>query len=147
MVKINYVDVLNKAFLQGVREILLTVAKEGLHKKQHLLITFATTHKGVKLSNALLEEYDDEITIVLQHEFWDLKVENDGFSVSLSFDTGDETIYVPFSALINVSDPSEDFSLNFIPDFSDVPREKSVPEPSHDKSGKIISLDIFRKNK
>ena len=90
----------------------------------------------------LKEEFDDELTIVLQYEFWDLYVDDYGFSVNLAFDSADEHIYVPFASLITVNDPSEDFTLNFIPNFADIKLEKVESEEV--KQNKIISLDAFR---
>jgi hypothetical protein len=91
----------------------------------------------------LKEEFEDEMTIVLQYEFWDLIVDDRGFSVNLAFDNSNEHVYVPFSSLITVSDPSEDFSLNFIPDLNDTKSQTPVQEQV--TNSKVISLDAFRK--
>ena len=134
MAKIDYEELLREASIDVVRRILSKVAKDGFSGKQHLYITFATKHPRVKISKDLKE--DDDLTIVLQYEFWDLKIDNSGFSVGLAFDKGDEEIYVPFSALINVSDPSADFDLNFVPDFKDCPKQPIQ---------NVISLADFKK--
>ena len=84
------------------------------------------------------------MTIVLQYEFWDLVVDDYGFSVSLAFEHSDETIYVPFAAMISVSDPSEDFSLEFTPNFSEL-KPKVEKSQSSKSDSKVISLDMFRK--
>ncbi len=146
--KLDYGFLLRKASISVVKEIIEQIATEGLYKKQHIYITFALNHPNVKISKLLRDEYDDEMTIVLQYEFWDLIVDDFGFSVSLAFEHSDETIYIPFASMISVSDPSEDFNLEFTPDFSDIdPKTAKVDETSSGRSSKIISLDIFRKGK
>ena len=146
--KLDYGFLLRKASISVVKEIIEQIATEGLYKKQHIYITFAFIHPNVKISKLLRDEYDDEMTIVLQYEFWDLIVDDFGFSVSLAFEHSDETIYIPFASMISVSDPSEDFNLEFTPDFSDIdPKTAKVDETSSGRSSKIISLDIFRKGK
>ena len=146
--KLDYGFLLRKASISVVKEIIEQIATEGLYKKQHIYITFALNHPNVKISKLLRDEYDDEMTIVLQYEFWDLIVDDFGFSVSLAFEHSDETIHIPFASMISVSDPSEDFNLEFTPDFSDIdPQTAKVDETSSGRSSKIISLDIFRKGK
>ena len=142
--KLDYGFLLRKASISVVKEIIEQIAIEGLYKKQHIYITFALNHPDVKISKLLREEYDDEMTIVLQYEFWDLVVDDYGFSVSLAFEHSDETIYVPFAAMISVSDPSEDFSLEFTPNFSEL-KPKVEKSQSSKSDSKVISLDMFRK--
>lgn len=142
--KLDYGFLLRKASISVVKEIIEQIASEGLYKKQHIYITFALNHPDVKISKLLREEYDNEMTIVLQYEFWDLVVDDYGFSVSLAFEHSDETIYVPFAAMISVSDPSEDFSLEFTPNFSEL-KPKVEKSQSSKSDSKIISLDMFRK--
>lgn len=133
---IDYEALLHDASIEVVKKILRIVAIDGFQKQQHLYITFSTEHPSVKLADFLKK--GSELTIVLQYEFWDLKVDDYGFSVSLAFEQSNETIYIPYSALINVSDPSENFSLNFIPNLKDVKSNKI--------NNNIISLADFRKN-
>lgn len=130
------------ALVSVVKQILKQVSRSGFNNKQHLYITFSPKHPNVKISDAIREEFQDELTIVLQYEFWDLIVDDYGFSVSLAFDKSDETIYVPFSSLINVNDPSEDFNLDFIPNLDDVKIQQAIKVEANDS--KIISLDAFR---
>jgi hypothetical protein len=139
--KIDYEQVVGTAILAAVRNMLTMVAKNGLCKKQHFYITFATQHPGVRISDVIAEEFDEEMTIVLQYEFWDLKVDNYGFSVTLAFEHDDETLYIPFSSIISVSDPSEDFSLEFRPNFTDVKDGKAKGPKSN-----VVTLDSFRNN-
>ena len=142
--KINYENLLRNALISVVKKILEQVSSNGFDNKQHLYITFSLKHPSVKVSDAIREEFKDEITIVLQYEFWDLIVDDYGFSVSLAFDKSDECIYVPFASLININDPSEDFNLDFIPNLDVVKIQQPIEVKTNDS--KIISLDAFRKN-
>ena len=146
--KLDYNFLLRKASISVVKEILKQIAVEGLFKKQQIYVTFAIDHPDVKISKLLREDYEDEMTIVLQYEFWDLVVDDYGFSVSLAFEHSDETIYVPFASMISVNDPSEDFCLDFTPDFSELkPRIEQEQFQTAPSTGNIISLDKFRKGK
>ncbi|MDR2666871.1 MAG: ClpXP protease specificity-enhancing factor SspB [Holosporales bacterium] len=143
--KLDYGFLLKKASLSVVKEVLKQISKDGLFKKQHIYVTFSLNHPGTRVSQFLREEFEDEMTVVLQYEFWDLRVDDYGFSVSLAFQHSDETLYIPFSSIILVSDPSEDFSLEFTPDCSDIKHEKHENTNQQSSSKKVISLDIFRK--
>src|ERR1700690_4036032 len=90
-------DVLAQAALRGVvRTVLADVAKKGLPGEHHFKITFATAAPGVRLSERMRGQYPDAMTIVLQHQFWDLTVDDDGFEVGLSFGGVPERLAVPF---------------------------------------------------
>jgi hypothetical protein len=143
--KIDYSGMTNEALLKVVRDILNIVSERGLYKKQHLCITFAIKHPDVDISDFLREEFEDEMTIVLQYEFWDLVVDEKGFSVSLSFEHDEETLYVPFASIISVLDPSEDFCLELTPNFRSY-TDKEAPAVTENKSN-VILLDMFRKEK
>jgi hypothetical protein len=135
--------------------IIQQVAQDGLQGKQHLYITFSTTHPHVQLPASLLEEYPDEMTIILQHEFWDLVVSESDVSVMLAFEDQYETIRIPFDAVIELSDPSEDFTLELDPavtnDRIDTPKDSSSAgasiEQKTSESGQIIDFSTFHKKK
>jgi hypothetical protein len=100
--------------LRGVvRKVLADAARDGLPGEHHFYITFRTHAPGVKLSNRLLEQYPEEMTIILQYQFWDLKVNEDGFEVGLHFKNVPERLQVPFDALAGFYDPSVQFGLKF----------------------------------
>jgi hypothetical protein len=143
--KLDYEFLLKKASLSVVKEILKQISKDGLFKNQHIYITFSLSHTGTRVSQFLREEFEDEMTIVLQYEFWDLRIDDYGFSVSLAFQHSDESLYIPFSSIILISDPSEDFTLEFTPDFSDVKQNQFENSAQPSSSKKIISLNIFKK--
>ena len=107
-------DILAQEALRGlVRSVLTDAAKNGLPGDHHFFITFDTQAPGVRLSPRLLSQYPEEMTIVLQHQFWDLKVSDDGFEVQLSFGGVAERVHVPFPAIKSFADPSVQFMLQF----------------------------------
>ena len=109
-------DILAQEALRGVvRKVLAEVAKTGLPGEHHFFISFATRAPGVRLSEKLLAQYDKEMTIVIQNQYWDLKVNETAFEVGLSFDGQPETLVIPFSAVKGFFDPSVQFGLQFDP--------------------------------
>ena len=107
-------DILVQQALRGmVRSVLTDIAKKGLPGDHHFFVTFDTTADGVRLSDRLREQYPEEMTIVLQHQFWDLKVTDDAFEVGLSFGGVPERLFVPFDAITSFADPSVQFALQF----------------------------------
>ncbi len=109
-------DLLTQDALRGVvRSVLADVAKAGLPGEHHFFIAFATQAPGVRVSKRLRETYPEEMTIVLQYQFWDLEVTDGAFSVSLSFNGVPERLHVPFAAIKGFFDPSVQFGLQFDP--------------------------------
>jgi hypothetical protein len=107
-------DVLARDALRGVlRRVLADAAEHGLPGEHHFFITFLSTAEGVKLSPRLLAQYPEEMTIILQHQFSNLAVNEEGFSVTLFFRSVPETLYVPFPALRAFADPAAGFSFQF----------------------------------
>src|ERR1700712_2139300 len=128
-------DVLARDALRGVlRRVLSDAAEHGLPGEHHFFITFLSTAEGVKLSPRLLAQYPEEMTVILQHQFWDLVVTEDRFEVGLSFGGIPERLVVPFNSIKSFFDPSVQFGLQFDP--SDPAAEASpanlpaVPVPS-----------------
>jgi hypothetical protein len=109
-------DVLARDALRGVlRRVLTDAAEHGLPGDHHFFITFLSTAVGVKLSPRLLAQYPKEMTVILQHQFWDLVVTEDRFEVGLSFGGIPERLVVPFSSIKSFFDPSVEFGLQFEP--------------------------------
>jgi uncharacterized protein len=107
-------DVLTRDALRGVlRRVLNDAAAHGLPGEHHFFITFLSTAEGVKISSRLLAQYPEEMTIILQHQFWDLIVQDDRFEVGLSFGGIPERLVVPFAAIKSFFDPSVQFGLQF----------------------------------
>ena len=156
-------DILAQEALRGVvRKVLGEVAKTGLPGEHHFFISFVTRAPGVRLSQRLLAQYDKEMTIVLQNQFWDLKVHESNFEVGLSFDGHPETLVVPFAAIKGFFDPSVQFGLQFDPAAAPpvaaveaapappalvaAPKTEPATPPAAEPTGeKVVSLDSFRK--
>ena len=107
-------DLLTQDALRGViRKVLSLVQRSGLPGQHHLYIAFDTEAEGVSVSKRVKDQYPDEMTIVLQYQFWDLQVTNDRFEVKLSFGSLPEKLVVPFQAVKSFYDPSAQFGLQF----------------------------------
>jgi hypothetical protein len=107
-------DLLAQDALRGlVRKVLTDTAKSGLPGEHHFSISFRTDAEGVKLSPRLREQFPQEMTIILQYQFWDLKVTDQGFEVGLSFGGVPEKLSVPFAAIKSFFDPAVQFGLQF----------------------------------
>jgi len=107
-------DVLAQEALRGVvRTVLRSVEKRGLPGEHHFVVTFDTRAPGVSLSKRLLDRFSDEMTIVIQYQFWGLKVYENAFEIGLSFSNVPETLVVPFRAMKSFADPSVGFMLHF----------------------------------
>lgn len=107
-------DVLARDAMRGMlRRVMTDAARQGLPGDHHFYITFLTKADGVKLSPRLMQQYPQEMTIILQHQFWDLVVTEDRFEVGLSFGGVPERLIVPFGAIKNFLDPSVQFGISF----------------------------------
>ncbi len=107
-------DILAQEALRGmVRRVLMDTAKNGLPGEHHFYISFDTRAEGVRLSPRMLAQYPTEMTVVLQHQFWDLVVTESGFEVGVSFGGVPERLAVPFAAVKGFFDPSVQFGLQF----------------------------------
>ncbi len=107
-------DLLVQDALRGVvRQVLTDVARNGLQGEHHFFITFKTAAAGLRLSSRMRERYPDEMTVILQHQFWGLTVTEAGFEVGLSFNNNPERLFVPFAAITMFQDPSVTFGLKF----------------------------------
>jgi len=119
-------DVLAQDALKGVvRKVLVEVAQTGLPGEHHFFITFDTRFPGVRISSRLRAQYPSEMTVVLQHQFWDLSVTETAFEVGLSFNGVPERLLVPFRAVKAFVDPHASFGLKF--DAGLPPREGAQP--------------------
>jgi hypothetical protein len=151
-------DKMVETALRGVaREALSRAARDGLRGGHHFYISFRTGDADVALPPQLLAKYPEEMTIVLQHQFWDLEVGEESFSVTLSFQKQLERLTVPFEAIRSFADPSVNFALEFAgppigPEAAKLPAAVPTPatpqqqtEPEEKPAGEIVSLDRFRK--
>jgi hypothetical protein len=160
-------DVLVQEALRGmVRDVLAETVNKGLPGDHHFFITFDTAAEGVQLSQRLRAQYPEEMTIVLQHQFWDLKVSDLAFEVGLSFGGATERLHIPFAAIKAFADPSVQFTLQFetltetaddaaaeparSPAGPQAPARPTATEPPSDEpanpsGAEVVRLDRFRK--
>lgn len=110
---IPYDEIVQEALRAVVGRVLGQVASEGLPGTHHFYITFKTGAPGVSIPRTLIERFPDEMTIVLQNKFWDLKVTENGFEVGLTFNQVPAHLEIPFSAVTAFADPAVDFALQF----------------------------------
>ena len=156
---LKYELIVQDALRGVVREVLTRVSREGMPGDHHFYITFRTRHPGVNIPQRLRETYPDEMTIVLQHQFFGLELKDDAFEVTLSFNRSLERLHVPFQAVSAFVDPSVNFGLQFqsgeagdtsaaVADPAEAPAaEGGTAEPAVDAppAEKVVSLDAFRK--
>ncbi len=150
---IPYDEIVQEALREVVGRVLHEVEKSGgLPGGHHFYITFKTRVPGVEIPKHLAERFPDEMTIVIQYRFWDLKVEEDGFSVGLSFGGVPSMLVVPFAAVTDFVDPAVDFSLKFqangAPDgheLHDAPGNDSPVLVAADDGSNVVSVDFTRK--
>jgi len=165
----QYEKMVERALRGVVRDALKRAAREGLRSDHHFYIVFATRMPGVAIPDQLRAKYPDEMAIVLQHQFWDLDVTEQGFSVTLSFQKQLERLVIPFAAVRSFADPSVNFALEFVaperPETAPAATPAVVPspivpaaKPAEAASGKspsekagektgaeVVTLDSFRK--
>ena len=165
---LDYPKLVENAMRTVVREALRLIGDGGLPGLHHFYITFRTQHEGVEIADAVAAQYPDEMTIVLEHQFWNLEVTDDRFSVTLSFGGNQERLVIPFSAVTAFVDPSVKFGLQFggdegtlvgspmvetdTDDEADEPSDPADPQdPATDpdapegSDGTVVALDSFRK--
>jgi hypothetical protein len=127
-------DILVQEALRGmVRDVLTDLAKnKAFPGDHHFYITFDTTADGVQISPRLLAQYPEEMTIVLQHQFWDLKVTDKAFDVGLSFGGVTERLHIPLAAIKAFADPSVQFTLQFesLAETEDETEDEAKPAPA-----------------
>lgn len=155
--EIDYGNLMHSAMRGLIRTVLQDVSENGLPGNHHFFITFDTDHPDVELADWLSDRYPGEMTVVMQHWFDNLVVDEDGFAVTLNFGDSPEPLYIPYDAIRTFVDPSVEFGLRFesaedegetpttLPD-SEAPFESEPPTPaSEKKDADVVSLDSFRK--
>ncbi len=162
--EIDYGNLMHAAMRSLIRTVLQEVADRGLPGNHHFFITFDTNHEDVRIADWLQDRYPGEMTVVVQHWFDNLVVEEDGFAITLNFGDNPEPLYIPFDAMRTFVDPSVEFGLRFESqddedlDGADTPTlyevtdaedtEEVEAEPVAEETSKdaeVVSLDSFRK--
>jgi uncharacterized protein len=157
---LRYDRMVEQALRGVVRKALSEAGQRGLPGDHHFYITFHTDRPGVGIADWLHQQYPQEMTIILQHQFWDLVVEEERFAVTLSFGGRHERLTVPFAAITTFADPSVKFGLQFEANedelqnkASSVQATKQVVKPAAapaadddpHKGADVVALDAFRK--
>ncbi len=157
---LKYDEMVETALRGVVREALSRAAEHGLPGNHHFYVTFKTQAVGVEVPDYLREKYPDDMTVVIEHQFWDLTVGEDTFSVTLSFKNRPERLTIPLGAITAFADPSVKWGLQFQetakPGDASKPRlpakppalpaAESKPAASEEKKpGEVVALDAFRK--
>jgi hypothetical protein len=161
--QIDYGRLVENALRTVVRDVLERLGREGAPSPHHFYITFRTHHPGVSIPEFLRDRYPTDMTIVLQHQFWDLAVDDDGFGVTLSFNDQMQRLRIPFSAIKVFADPGVEFGLQFTLEEDGKRRSgepirllggvgRQTPEEGEAESAapaeggaEIVALDRFRK--
>lgn len=150
---IDYGERINKALLQVIKDILTDLSESKISSNHCFYLTFDTSHPEVIISPKLKKEYPSEITIVIQNQYWDLKINKDSFNVTLSFNRKKEVLCVPFKSISKFNDPFVKFSLqlefkkNENKKINKLNEKKTRSKKKGIESNKIITLDKFRKKK
>jgi uncharacterized protein len=150
---IPYDEIVQEALRSVVRRVLSDIeAAGGLPGNHHFYIAFKTRAPGVDLPKHLLERYPDEMTIVIQHRYWDLQVGEDRFSIGLSFNQVPAKLTIPYSAVTGFVDPAVNFALQFQAPTVEEEPEEAAPAPvaaadaaSREDGSNVVTLDAFRK--
>jgi uncharacterized protein len=163
--RIDYGRLVEGALRTVVRDVLGGLVNEGAPPPHHFYITFRTRHPGVAIPEFLRDRYPVDMTIVLQHQFWDLVVDEDGFAVTLSFNDQMQRLRIPFTAIKVFADPGVEFGLQFTLDDDDAAAAAEQPPAAEVKllgaakpaaeepaeadvppgGAEIVTLDRFRK--
>ncbi len=163
----DYQSLVEGAMRTVVREALRRVAVDGLPGDHHIYISFRTQAPAVDIASRLVAQYPDEMTIVIQHQFWGLEVSENAFEISLRFSGKNERLHIPLDAVTGFADPSVNFGLQFkaletdgvvSEDTEEIAglledagaRDERASESDRDdlpKAGEVVALDAFRKKK
>ncbi len=147
---INYDKLVEKSLKHVVIEALKIAAEEGLPGDNHFYISFKTNHPDVRMSADLLNQYPEDMTIVLQHQFANLMLSENYFEVDLSFSGVVHTLRIPYDAITYFADPHARFALSFAledPHMSSAHEAEEAPQKVSGGTAEVVSIESFRKNK
>ena len=142
---IDYQKILNQNMLNVLKDILKNIKENGLNNNNHLYITFLTNHKNVELPNWIKQKYPEEMTIVIQYEYYDLEISENNFSISLSFSNIKTYLKIDYNAIVSFADPSSNFGLILQKNKKSNKSTKNV-ENKKTKKNNIINFSKYKKN-
>ena len=142
---IQYQKILDKNMLNVFKDILINIRDNGLSNNNHLYITFFTNHKNVEVPNWLKQKYPEEMTIVIQYEYYDLKINKNKFSISLSFNDIKTNLTIDYNSIISFADPSANFGLILQKNKIQSKSKKNLGN-NNLKKNNVINFSSYKKN-
>ncbi|MEZ5779478.1 MAG: ClpXP protease specificity-enhancing factor SspB [Paracoccaceae bacterium] len=145
---IDYGNLMHQAMRGLIHDVLKDIERDGLPGEHHFFITFDTRHPMAELADWLRERYPEEMTVVMQHWYDGLAVDDDGFAITLNFGDTPEPLYIPLDAIRTFVDPSVEFGLRFETQDTDDDEEDDedeLPEADEKTEAEVVSLDKWRK--
>ena len=140
--KINYDLILKKNMLNVLKDILIEIKKNGLKEGHNLYISIDVNNNKIKMPNWLKQNFPNEITIVIQYEYWNLKINKNSFNITLSFNDVKADLDIPFDSIISFGDTYANFGLKLMNDKNKVKKEPKTKV----KNDNIIDFNKFKKN-
>ena len=141
--KIDYNKILKKNMLNILKDVLLNIEKNGLKDGNHLYINFLTNHSKVKIPKWLKEKYPNEMTIVIQYEYYNLNVEEDKFSIGLSFNNVNADLLIDYDSVISFADPHANFGLK-LKNYEKI-KEKPKKNIKKEKKNNVVDFKNYKK--
>ena len=142
---IKYQKILQKNMLNVLIDILIDIKRNGLSNNNHLYITFLTNHFNVRLPEWIKEKYPEEMTIVIQHEYYNLEIKEKKFSITLSFNNIKTNLIIGYDSIISFADPSANFGLILQEKKIQNKKRKNIENNRHEEN-KIINFSNYKKN-
>ena len=142
---IEYQKILDKNMINVFKDILKNIKDNGLSNNNHLYITFLTNHKDVELPNWLKQKYPQEMTIIIQYEYYDLEINKNNFSITLSFGDIKTNLIINYNAIVSFADPSANFGLILQKNKIQNKVNKKL-ETNISKKDNVINFSNFKKN-
>ena len=142
--KIDYSKILKNNMINVFKDVLKIIEKNGLTEGHHLYITFKTNFEGVIVPDWLREKFPNEMTIIIQYEYWNFKLAKSNFKITLSFNNIRSDLTIPFDSVISFADPYANFGLKLINDNKEIKRSKKIDKKLNQDN--IIEFNKFKKN-
>ena len=144
---IDYQKILNNNMINVLKDILRNIENNGLSNKNHLYITFLTGHPKTKIPNWIKEKYPEEMTIVIQYEYYDIKINKSDFVITLSFNDIKATLKIHYDSIISFADPSANFGLRLVDQKTQRKFNKGTKDKvTKNKKDNIINFSNYKKN-
>ena len=147
--KINYSQILKKNMINVLKDVLQEIEKNDQKTHHHLYITFKTNNKNVILPKWLKKKYSNEMTIIIQYEYWNLKIYEEKFEILLSFSDVKVNLSIPFNAIISFADPYANFGLKLSSEKNSTIKEKNKDYPRKkilNKKNNVIDFTKYKKS-